>query len=218
MDFRDHLPMWDKLTAAQQQRLSGSSFPRFVKKGTVLHDGSDCTGLLLIRSGRVRGYILSPEGREITIYRLFERDICMLSASCIMNSLQFDITIETEADTELCVIPPDAFRDVMQASAPLANYMNEIMGARLSEAMWRIEQILWKSMDKRIAAFLLEESVIEESTTLHITHETIANHLGTHREVVTRLMRYFQSDGLLRLSRGTVELLDEKKLRALCDC
>ncbi len=218
MDFRDHFPMWDKLTAAQQQRLSGSSFPRFVKKGTVLHDGSDCTGLLLIRSGRVRGYILSPEGREITIYRLFERDICMLSASCIMNSLQFDITIETEADTELCVIPPDAFRDVMQASAPLANYMNEIMGARLSEAMWRIEQILWKSMDKRIAAFLLEESVIEESTTLHITHETIANHLGTHREVVTRLMRYFQSDGLLRLSRGTVELLDEKKLRALCDC
>ncbi|MBQ6692132.1 MAG: winged helix-turn-helix domain-containing protein, partial [Clostridia bacterium] len=82
---------------------------------------------------------------------------------------------------------------------------------------WRIEQILWKSMDKRIAALLLEESVIEESTTLHITHETIANHLGTHREVVTRLMRYFQSDGLLRLSRGTVELLDEKKLRELCD-
>lgn len=217
MDFRDHFPMWDKLTAAQQQRLSGPSFSRTVEKGTILHDGSECTGLLLIRSGRIRGYILSPEGREITIYRLFERDICMVSASCIMNSLQFDITIEAETEAELCVIPPDAFRDVMQASAPLANYMNEIMGARLSEAMWRIEQILWKSMDKRIAALLLEESVIEESTTLHITHETIANHLGTHREVVTRLMRYFQSDGLLRLSRGTVELLDEKKLRELCD-
>ncbi|MBE5785678.1 MAG: Crp/Fnr family transcriptional regulator [Clostridiales bacterium] len=217
MEFRDHFPVWDKLTAAERQRLSDASFSRSAEKGTVLHDGSDCTGLLLIRSGRIRGYILSPEGREITIYRLFERDICMLSASCIMNSLQFDITIETEADTELWVIPPDAFRDVMQQSAPLANYMNEIMGTRLSEAMWRIEQILWKSMDKRIAAFLLEESVIEESTALHITHETIANHLGTHREVVTRLMRYFQSDGLVRLSRGTVELLDKKKLRALCD-
>jgi CRP/FNR family transcriptional regulator len=81
--------------------------------------------------------------------------------------------------------------------------------------MWLMEQIMWKSMDKRVAAFLLEECAIEGTNKLKITHEVIANHLGTHREVVTRMLRYFQSDGLVTLSRGTVEITDSKKLEAL---
>lgn len=74
---------------------------------------------------------------------------------------------------------------------------------------------MWKSLDKRVAAFLLEESSIEKNSELKITHETIANHLGTHREVITRMLRYFQNEGMVRLSRGTVVLVDKKKLEAL---
>lgn len=217
MDLQSFFPVWDQLTGDQQARLLGHAASRSVKKGTVLHSGGDCTGLLAVRSGQLRAYMLSEEGREITLYRLFERDLCLFSASCMMQSIQFDVTIQAEKDTELWVIPAEVYRQVMAESAPLANYTNEIMAGRFSEVMWLIEQIMWKSMDRRIAAFLLEEAAIEGTNSLRLTHETIANHLGTHREVVTRMLRYFQSEGMVRLSRGTAELLDEGRLKALRD-
>ena len=103
----------------------------------------------------------------------------------------------------------------MQESAPLSNFTNEIMATRFSEVMWLMEQIMWKSFDKRLAAFLLEESALEETPVLKITHEAIANHLGTAREVVTRMLRYFQSEGMVKLARGTVEITDAAALEKL---
>ncbi len=218
MEFQSCFPVWDQLSADQQSRILDSLVFREIKKGTVIHNGNaDCTGLLLVKSGQLRAYILSDEGREITIYRLFDQDICLFSASCMLRSAQFDITIEAEKDTGLWVIPAETYRSIMERSAPLSNYTNEIMAARFSEVMWLVEQIMWKSMDKRVAAFLLEEFAIEGTDRLSITHETIANHLGTHREVVTRMLRYLQGEGMVKLSRGAVELLDEKKLTALRD-
>ena len=216
MEFQSCFPIWDKLSEIQQNSILDSLAFRQIKKGTVIHSGSmDCTGLLLVKSGQLRAYILSEGGREVTIYRLFDRDICLFSASCMLRSAQFDVTIEAERDTELWVIPAETYRKIMEESAPAANYTNEIMAARFSEVMWLVEQIMWKSMDKRVAAFLLEESAIEGGDRLTLTHETIARHLGTHREVVTRMLRYFQDEGMVRLSRGTVELLDGKRLAAL---
>ena len=132
-----------------------------------------------------------------------------------MRSIQFEIIIEAEKDTELWIIPADVYKSIMNESAPAANYTNELMASRFSDVMWLIEQIMWKSLDKRLAAFLLEESAIEGTQALKLTHETIANHLGSHREVITRMLRYFQSEGMVRLSRGMVTILDEKKLRQL---
>ena len=105
----------------------------------------------------------------------------------------------------------------MEESAPVANYTNELMATRFSDVMWLIEQIMWKSMDKRVAAFLLEETSIEGTDELKITHESIANHLGSHREVITRMLRYFQNEGMVKLSRGTIVLTDAQKLEQLCD-
>ena len=218
MEFSEYVPIWNQLTPGQRELLSGSLTARTVKTGTVLHGGgADCTGLLLVKSGQLRAFILSKEGREVTLYRLFDRDICLFSASCIMRSIQFDVTITAEKDTELWIIPADIYKRIMEQSAAAANYTNEIMAARFSEVMWLMEQVMWNSMDRRVAAFLLEESAIEGANRLSITHETIANHLGTHREVVTRMLRYLQEEGMVRLSRGTVELLNEKKLTALRD-
>ena len=216
MDFQGYFPIWDKLAPGHQEMLLDNLTERNIKKGTVIHNGDmDCTGLLLVRSGQLRAYILSAEGREITVYRLFERDLCLFSASCMMRSVQFDITIQAEKDTRLWVIPAEVYRQVMEQSAPAANYTNEVMAARFSEVMWLMEQVMWKSLDKRVAAFLLAEAAIEGTLLLRLTHESIANHLGTHREVVTRMLRYFQSEGMVRLSRGAVEIMDEKKLAAL---
>ena len=218
MDFQSYFPIWNKLTASQQERILSSLMERRVSKGNVIHNGSmDCTGLLLVKTGQLRAYILSDEGREITIYRLFDRDMCLFSASCMMRSIQFEVTIEAEKDTELWIIPAEIYQSIMEESAPVSNYTNELMATRFSDVMWLIEQVMWKSLDKRVAAFLLEEMSIEGTDQLKITHETIANHLGSHREVITRMLRYFQNEGMVKLSRGTIEITDVKKLEELND-
>lgn len=218
MTFQEYFPIWDQLRPEQQDKILNSLIFKSVTKGTVLHNGSmDCTGLLLIKSGQLRACILSDEGREITIYRLFDRDLCLFSASCMLRSIQFEITIEAEKDSELWIIPPDVYQGIMAESAPVANYTNELMASRFSEVMWLMEQVMWKSLDKRLAAFLLDEASIEGTNSLKITHEVIANHLGSHREVITRMLRYFQSEGMVKLSRGMVTILDEAKLQGLRD-
>ena len=215
MEFQDYFPIWDKLTVQQQELMAQSVSFRNVQKGEIIHSGDDCAGLYLIKSGQLRSYILSDEGREITVYRLFDRDICLFSASCMISSIQFEITIEAEKDTQLWLIPVYVYKNIMESSAPVANFTNELMASRFTDVMWLIEQILWKSMDKRVAAFLLEEMSIEESKVLKITHEDIANHIGTHREVVTRMLKYFQNEDMVLLSRGTIEITDETKLKKL---
>ncbi len=217
MEFAQYFPVWDKLTAEQQSLLMDSVTERTIEKGETVHNGAvSCTGVLLIRSGRLRSYILSEDGREVTLCRLFDRDMCLLSASCMLRSIAFEIVVEAEEQTDLWVIPPETYRAIMEESAPLANYTNEIMASHFSDVMWLVEQILWKSLDKRLAEFLLEEQAICGDTTLKITHEIIGNHLGTAREVITRMLRYFQSEGLVKLTRGTVELTDLPGLAQLC--
>ena len=218
MEFQNYFPIWNKLSTDQQNRILGSLITRKAEKGTVIHNGSmDCTGLLLVKAGQLRAYILSEEGREITIYRLFDRDMCLFSASCMMRSIQFEVTIAAEKDTDLWIIPVEVYQSIMAESAPVANYTNELMATRFSDVMWLIEQIMWKSLDKRVAAFLLEEISIEGTDTLKITHEIIANHLGSPREVITRMLKYFQNEGMVKLSRCTVEITDAEKLEELCE-
>ena len=214
--FETYFPVWDKLTNAERALLVESVTFRSVPAGTVLHNGdADCVGMFLIRSGQLRAYVLSETGREVTLYRLLERDMCLFSGSCMLASIQFQITVSAEKDTGLWVIPVATYQRLMETSIPMANYTNELMAAHLSEVMWLMDQVLFRSMDSRLASFLLAESGIEESEQLCITHEQIAGHLGTAREVVTRMLRYFQSEGMVRLSRGDVTLTDRKKLSAL---
>ena len=218
MEFVHLCPIWDKLSPAHQQLVVQTIVPKTLGKGAVLHDGSaDCAGLVLIKSGQLRAYILSEDGREITLYRLLDQDICLFSASCVMRSVQFEVMISAEKESEVFILPPYIFKRIMDESAPLANYVNELMASRFSEVMWLIEQIMWKSIDKRLANFLLEETTLENSDVLKLTHEAIANHLGTAREVVTRMLRYFQNEGYVRLTRGTVEISDREGLEALAD-
>ena len=218
MEFVKYIPVWDKLTSAEQEMLVNAAQFKRVSKGTVLHSGSDdCLGLLLIRTGQLRAYIISDEGREVTIYRLFDMDVCLLSASCMMQNIQFQITIEAEKDSEVWIIPTGTFKMLMESSAVMANYANQLLASRFSEAMWLMEQIMWKSFDKRLAKFLLEESTLEDTVSLKITHEKIANHMGTAREVVTRMLKYFQSEGMVRLGRGVIEILDFEKLEDLLE-
>ena len=218
MDLSKYFPIWNKLTADQQKRISDLADLHQAKAGTVLHDGSaNCLGMLLVRSGQLRAYMLSEEGREITICRFFDMDICLFSASCVMPNMQFDIFIEAEKDSEVYVIPACLFQNLMDESIFVANYARNLITNHFSELMWLMEQIMWKRFDVRLAEFLLEECALEDTYSLKITHEKIANHMGTAREVVTRILRYFQNEGMVRLTRGTVDITDPDKMRALTE-
>ena len=216
MEFSEYFPIWEKLTTQQKERIASVVEFRKVKKGVHIHDSSaECLGLVMVKTGQLRAYILSEDGREITISRLFEYDVSLLSASCVMPDMQFNVMIEAEKDTEFWSIPACLFKNLVDESLAVSSFANSLISGNFSELMWLMEQIMWKSFDKRLAAFLLEEAQLEGSSVLKITHEKIANHMGTAREVVTRMLRYFQSEGMVKLTRGTIELEDEEKLNAL---
>ena len=216
MALETYFPIWDKLTREERDVLERAAAPRFAPKGTILHNGAaDCVGLFAVRSGQLRAYLISSEGKELTLYRLFERDLCIFSAACMLSSIRFEITIEAEKDSELYLIPTEAYRALMERSVVIANYTNQIMASRFSEIMWLMDQLLFTRFDARLATFLLEESAIEGGDALEITHERVANHMGTAREVVTRMLKYFQSEGMVALTRGGIRLLDRAKLTDL---
>ena len=218
MSIANYFPVFSKLTPQQQEMVLNFTAIRSVPAGTVVHNGAmECTGFLLVRSGQLRAYTLSSEGREVTVYRLFDHDCCLFSAACIMASLQFKVIIEAEKNSEIFIIPPSVYQKLMNESLPVSQFTNDLMASRFSEVMWLMEQIMWKSFDKRLAAFLLEESHLDGTSNLKVTHERIANHMGTAREVVTRMLRYFQTEGLVQLSRGTIEIIDAAGLEALQD-
>ena len=171
MNISAFFPVWNNLEESDRDALNAAAIDRNFLKGEILHRSSEeCTGLILVRSGQLRAYTVSSEGKEITLYRLLDGDICLFSASCIINSISFDITLSAEKDTAVTVVAADVYKRIMKKSAPLSNFTNEIMASRFSDVMWLVEQIMWKSFDKRLAEFLMEESNIEDSLTLKITH------------------------------------------------
>ena len=214
--FAAAFPLWYRLSDSDRDLLSRAVTRREVAAGTVLHNGpTDCVGLFVVELGQLRAFIRSEEGKEVTTWRLLEGDVCLLSASCMLHDIQFDITVEAERDSALWVIPTADYRSLMDSSTVVANYTSQLMASRLTDAMWLIEQVMWKGFDVRLARFLVEEASLEGTTTLSITHERIAAHMGSAREVVTRMLRYFQDEGLVELSRGHVRLADPARLRAL---
>ncbi len=223
MEYKDHtayfsetLSFYKELTDAQKYMLKQNIVLKQFSAGEAMRSGSEnCSGLFLIQSGQVRAYIISETGREITLYRLFDRDVCIFSASCIMKNIAFDIYIEVEKDTKAFLIPIAAFRRLSEESLAVMSFTNQLMASRFTEVMWIMEQALFMSFDKRLANFLLEQCNIEDSDSLEITHEKIANHLGTAREVVTRMLKYFSNEGMVSLSRGAIHITNAKKLEAL---
>jgi CRP/FNR family transcriptional regulator len=179
-----------------------------------MHGGADdLDGLFLVKKGQARAFIVSESGKEITLYRLLERDMCIFSASCMLRDISFDILVEAEKETEAFLIPSAVYQELMQSSLSVSDYTNRLMSSRFSDVMWVMEQVLFMSFDKRLALFLLEQSNIEGSNRLIITHENIARHMGTAREVVTRMLKYFAAEGMVELFRGGVILKNPEKLR-----
>lgn len=213
---QDFFPFWEKLAQDHKDDLVRHCQPRhFQKDDVILPYKGECLGLLLVQSGRFRAFVLSESGKEVTLYRLYPLDTCLFSASCIMNNIQFDIQIQAEEETTALLLPSSLYDRLMNQSIAMANHTNQLMASRFSDVMWTLEQILFKSMDCRLAQVLLNHASDAQSSQLALTHEAIAKDLGSAREVVTRMLKYFRGEGLLELTRGRICLLDENRLAAI---
>lgn len=214
--FEDYFPFWNGLSVREQENLKAGCNLRQVHTGEMLHNGAeDCIGLLLVISGRLRVYILSDEGKEITLYRLLNRDICLLSASCMMHSLQFDVVVKAECDGSILQIPTPVYKKLMDESLAVSHYTNELLASRFSDVMWLMDQILYKKLDSRLAAFFIEQYQLTQEKTLNMTHEEIARHLGSAREVVSRMLKYFSTEHLVTLTRGGITIDNMEELEML---
>ena len=180
---------------------------RTYNKGQIIHSPTDsCDGLFMVDKGVLRIYIISPEGKEVTLYRLKEGEICLFSAACIFNSISFDIYISADTDCHIEVLPISEYKTI--ENIHLSKKIDEIMANRMGAVIGLVNDILWQSMDQRILNFLSELAIDQSSNTIKITHEEIALHLGTAREVVSRTLKYMEGEGLVSLSRGEIELIN----------
>ena len=214
--IKEHLTFWDKLSDSEKQLLINNISTIKYDKGENLHGGDkECVGLILVKSGGLRVYILSEEGRDITLYRLEEGDSCVLSASCILKNITFDVIIDAEKDTEVLLLNIGALNILSEGNIYVENFINKKAVDRFSDVMWAMEQILFMSFDKRLAAFLYYEVVKNKSDEINLTHEQIAKYVGSAREVVSRMLKSFESPGILKLSRGTINIISKDKLRRL---
>ena len=210
--FAKTFPFWNNMNEEDRESFLNSSRPVHFKRGTNIHDGNECTGIILIKTGSLRLYILSEEGKEITLYRLFPGEMCMLSASCVLDTITFDVFVDSEENSDCVVIGGCAYESLAARMPEAKIFALETALSRFSDVMWVMQQILFMSMDKRLAIFLLDESAKRESDKIALTHEQIAKYMGSAREVVSRMLKYFSAEGLVEVSRGGIKLLDKKRL------
>ena len=209
-------PFWKQLTPEEQERLCRFTRPVHYAKGArVLSPLESCVGILLLRSGQLRSYLLSEDGRDVTLYRLFGGEVCILSASCVMDAVNIDLYIDAEEDTEALCISAGIFRQLMQENVYVRCYAYQMTAERFSDTMWTMQQILFMSADRRLAIFLTDELAKTGGADVRMTHDQMAKYMGSAREVVSRMLKYFAQEGWVRLYRGGVQVLDKKKLQAL---
>lgn len=207
------LAFWDKLEEKDKNLLLNNMAEKNFKKGESIYSADEeCLGVLLIKEGMLRVFILSEDGREVTLYRLYPGDTCVLSASCILNSISFEVHIAAEEDTRTLLINIAAFGKVTKDNVYAENFSLRNAMERFSDVMSAIENILFSSIERRLAGFLLEEADRTGENQLKVTHDQIARNIGSAREVVSRMLKTFQEEGLIEQGRGKIEIIDEKGL------
>ena len=213
--YKESFPFWGGISEDEREFICRHSIAVTYNKGETIHDGTECSGVFFVRSGCLRVYIMSEDGKAVTLYRLYAGDMCMLASSCVLQAVTFDVFIDVEEDSECFVVNGNAFASVSENNPDVKIFALELAVTRFSDVMWVMQQILFMSMDKRLAIFLSDECARTGSDVVMLTHEQIAKYMGSAREVVSRTMKYFSNEGIVEASRKGVKILDKKKLREL---
>lgn len=214
-NYESLFPFWIHLTDAEKALINNAVYIEKYNKGMMLHRTEDsCKGLMTVLSGQLRTYILSEEGREVTLFRVNAEEVCVLSASCLMDTITFDVLIEATEDTEVLVLPTTTLNQIVQQNPYIELFLYKSATEKFSDVMWTMQQILFLKIDQRVAQFLWDEMIQKNNVTLSLTHDEIARYIGSAREVVTKVLKYMVKEGALELKRGTITILDKELLRS----
>ncbi len=213
-NYEKIFPFWSKLSESEKNMIENAVYTEKYNKGMLMHRTEDsCKGLMTVLTGQLRTYILSEEGREVTLFRVNAEEVCVLSASCLLDSITFDVLIEPTEDTEVLVLPSSVLNHLIQNNPYVELFLYKAATEKFSDVMWTMQQILFLKIDQRVAQFLWDEMIQRNSMTLSITHDEIAKLIGSAREVVTKVLKYMVKENVLELKRGTIVILDKEKLR-----
>ena len=188
----ERLPFWKLLTDSEKELVQQNAVIRRYKKGTRVYSSErECLGMLFVMQGEMRTYLLSEEGREVTLFRIYPNDLCVLSASCVISQISFDTQMSAQKDTEALIIPPNIVLLLKEKNLSVRCFLYELATKRFSDVMWAMQQILFKRLDQRLALFLMQESQRLGTDTIHMTHEQIAQQISSAREAVARMLKQF---------------------------
>lgn len=188
---------------------------KFKKNETIFHGGDACSGLIAIVSGQLRAFVQSQSGKQVTLYRLNEFDVCIMSASCLLKNITFDIHLHATTDTTVLIIPTATIELINQVNPMFRQYTLDLLTQRFSDVMWVVEQIVFSPLPGRIAHVILDNLSPGDDLLTFITHEDIAKELGSAREVISRILKYFEKERLILLSRRKIQVIDAKRLEAI---
>lgn len=214
--FQNLFPFWDKIEEEDRKKFSEYTIVKRFKAGENINGrDTSCIGVIFVVTGELRAYLVSENGREVTLFRPVDNDLCVLSASCILQNIDFDIYVDAEKDSEVYIINPNFYGKMQKKYMFIENFTLNAAVSRLSDMMWSIQQILFYSLDKRLAVFLYDEFVKTKEKQFTYTHEQIAKYIGSARETISRMLKYFASEKIVSLSRGNCEIIDLEKLKRI---
>lgn len=201
----DLFPFYADMTGEEKELLRGSVVRRNVSAGALMiGDNNRCTGIPMVMKGRLRLFRISEKGREMTLYRINQGELCLLAGVCAMGDMEYDFSIEAEKDSVLANIPPDVFKELLYRSDPFRTYVFNELAKKLILSIETIEMLIFNSIEERIMAYLQHHA--NAQGVVKTTHEKMAVELGSSREVITRQLKTMSGRGLIALKRGQVIL------------
>lgn len=216
-DF-EKLSFWNTLSEKEREVAKGGLTQRTYEKGTYILGFSDaCLGMVYIRKGSIRVFITSEEGREVTLFHISEGECCVFSSACVIGGVTLDVQMVAESEVELLAIHAGTVAKLMESNIHFKCFIYELAAKRYSTVVWVIQQILFAHFDERMARFLLSQYEKTGDSTIRMTQEAMAQEVNSAREVVARMLRQFESDGLIELNRGIVILKNIELLKNIAE-
>ena len=212
-NFFQSFPFWEHMSEKEQELVLSHVRQAHYPAGSAVQSAEQhCLGTVFLLKGILRVYLLSAQGKEATLYRLREGDVCTLSASCMLSAVTFDVQIDAETDCELLVIPAGIYSQLMKENIYVENFTYKLTTEHFSDVIAGIERTFFLTLPQRIAAFLLDEAAEAGSDSVAVTQESLARSIGSAREAVSRALKQLSGAGCIEVSRGGIRILDKTKL------
>ncbi|HUX50873.1 MAG TPA: Crp/Fnr family transcriptional regulator [Spirochaetia bacterium] len=207
----DAFPFMGEMEERQLARVVASIIPKSLDHGQYLaRDGAECSYLPFVLSGTLRIYKLGEQGKELTLYRVERGESCILTATCILNSSEFPAIAQAEGSAKVALLPAPLFAALVDETPQWRRYLFGLYSQRLEMVIAVIEEIAFHHVDARVAGRLLGSS---SAGSVRTTHQQLASEIGTSREVVSRVLKDLETDGVIGMSRGMIEIIDRSALQ-----